>query len=153
MICAYLCVFRVFCVYSVCACTRLGKRVGPRLRELIPAARGSQEAEFTQPRDHTLAHPCILLKRTVQFRKGEQKFSREYGEDDYFSLLTINISIWYPHESWVGQDIGGTVVVQADLGPVDGVPHGPRFQGLGRGRGLWTGRDIAGVSADGDFRL
>ena len=33
--------------------------MGPRLRELAPpAARGSQEVEFTQPRVHLLADPC-----------------------------------------------------------------------------------------------
>ena len=29
-----------------------------RLPELAPAARGSQEAGFTQPRDHLIADPC-----------------------------------------------------------------------------------------------
>ena len=37
--------------------TGLGKRVVPRLCELAPAVRGSQEAGFTQPRDHSLAEP------------------------------------------------------------------------------------------------
>ena len=32
----------------------------PRLRELAPpAVRGSEEAEFTKPRVHLLADPCI----------------------------------------------------------------------------------------------
>ena len=39
--------------------TGMGETVGPRLRELAPAARESQEAGFTQPRDHLLADPCI----------------------------------------------------------------------------------------------
>ena len=33
----------------------------PRLRELTPAARGSQEAGFTQPKAHLLADPCKYL--------------------------------------------------------------------------------------------
>ena len=41
-------------------CTELGKRAGPRLRELAPAARESQEAGFTQPRDHSCAQPCTV---------------------------------------------------------------------------------------------
>ena len=43
--------------------TELGYKVGPRLRELAPApvARGSQEAGFTQPRAHPIAHLCTVL--------------------------------------------------------------------------------------------
>ena len=49
-------------------CTGLGQRVVPRLRELSPAARGSQEAGFTQPRDHLLADPCTYsLPRLLMF--------------------------------------------------------------------------------------
>ena len=40
-------------------CTGLGKRMVPRLCELAYAAGGSQEAVFTQPREHSLADPCI----------------------------------------------------------------------------------------------
>ena len=40
--------------------TKLGYKVGPRLRELAPAARGSQEEGFTQPRAHLKAQLCIL---------------------------------------------------------------------------------------------
>ena len=32
-----------------------------RLRELAPRGQRSQEAEFTQPRDHSLAESCALL--------------------------------------------------------------------------------------------
>ena len=39
----------------VASCTRLGKRVVPRLREVAP--RGSREAGFTQPRVNSLAEP------------------------------------------------------------------------------------------------
>ena len=38
--------------------TELGYKVGPKLREL--AARGSQDAGFTQPRDPSFAHLCSL---------------------------------------------------------------------------------------------
>ena len=37
---------------------RLKVKGGPRLRELSPAARGTREAGFTQPRAHLLADPC-----------------------------------------------------------------------------------------------
>ena len=33
----------------------------PRLRELCPMARGSQDAGITQPRDHSLADPCMYV--------------------------------------------------------------------------------------------
>ena len=46
--------------------TMLGKRVVPRLRELAPTDIGSQEEGFTQPRDHSLAEPCIS-QRTSHF--------------------------------------------------------------------------------------
>ena len=35
--------------------------MGPRLRELSLAARGTREARFTQPRAHLLADPCINI--------------------------------------------------------------------------------------------
>ena len=46
--------------------TGLGERVVPRLRELAPTDIGSQEEGFTQPRDHSLAEPCIS-QRTSHF--------------------------------------------------------------------------------------
>ena len=46
--------------------TGLGKRVVPRLCELAPpAARGSREAGFMQPRDHYLAQPCKHASRWI----------------------------------------------------------------------------------------
>ena len=39
----------------LCKHTEIGKKV-----ELSPAARGSQEAVLTQPRDHLLADPCMV---------------------------------------------------------------------------------------------
>ena len=40
-------------------CAGLGEIVGPRLRDLASAARGSQKAGFAQPRAHAFAQPCI----------------------------------------------------------------------------------------------
>ena len=34
----------------------------PRLREMRPAARGGQDAGITQPRDNSLADPCIYVR-------------------------------------------------------------------------------------------
>ena len=39
-------------------CTEMGYKVGSRLRELLLAVRGSQEAGFTQPSAHVIAHLC-----------------------------------------------------------------------------------------------
>ena len=66
------------------SCTGLGKRVVPRLRELV--ARGSKEAGFTQPRDHYLAQPCIL--------NGRMSLS--------FSILNLNGSAGLHSELVVG---------------------------------------------------
>ena len=41
--------------------TGLDKRLVPRLRDLAPVARGSEEAGFTQPMDHLIATLCTLL--------------------------------------------------------------------------------------------
>ena len=52
-------------------CTGNSYKVGPRLRELTsssPAARGSQEAGFTQPRAHLLADPCTVHWLTFRSR-------------------------------------------------------------------------------------
>ena len=40
--------------------------MGTRLRELAPAARGSQEAGFTQPRNHCLAEPCTYPESLLE---------------------------------------------------------------------------------------
>ena len=41
-------------------CAEMGYKVGPRLRELASAARGSQEeVGFTQPTDYVVAHICM----------------------------------------------------------------------------------------------
>ena len=50
--------------------TGLGKRVVPRLREFAPVIRGSQEAGFTQPRDHPFAHPCTGTKGLPSREEG-----------------------------------------------------------------------------------
>ena len=50
------------CVLAKLDRTGIGKRVVPRLHELAPAARRSQEAGFTQPRPHLLADPCTSEK-------------------------------------------------------------------------------------------
>ena len=43
--------------------------MGPRLRELAPAAIENKEAGFTQPRDHLLADPCrSITKRYPLYR-------------------------------------------------------------------------------------
>ena len=49
----------------------------PRLRELAPApaARGSQEAGFTQPRVHSFAHPCIIKRVFAFFSSGKTQHS------------------------------------------------------------------------------
>ena len=48
----------------------VGERAVPRLRELAPPrARGSQEAGFTQPRDHSLAQLCILYMGWTNVRQ------------------------------------------------------------------------------------
>ena len=48
--------------YKANLCTELGKRAGPRLRELTPVVRGNKEAGFTQPRAHTFAWSCTKLE-------------------------------------------------------------------------------------------
>ena len=47
--------------------TGLGKNVDPRLRELAPVARGSQEAGSTQPRVRSIADPCTqeMVKKSA----------------------------------------------------------------------------------------
>ena len=40
-------------------CTDMQEKAKARLCELAPAARGSQEAGFTQPRLHLFLHICI----------------------------------------------------------------------------------------------
>ena len=50
--------------------TEQGYNVDPRLHELVPTAKGSQEAGFTQPRVHLIAHLCIspvCCRLTKQF--------------------------------------------------------------------------------------
>ena len=44
--------------------TELGKRAGPRFRDI--AARGNQEAGFTQPRAHSFAQPCTVQHKLKQ---------------------------------------------------------------------------------------
>ena len=47
--------------------TGLGKRVGPRLRVNSPlAARGNQEAGFTQPKDHSFAQLYADMSKKSQ---------------------------------------------------------------------------------------
>ena len=51
--------------------TDMGYKVGLRLREFSLVARGSQEAGFTQPRVHLIAHLyCLPLKIDDDFEKG-----------------------------------------------------------------------------------
>ena len=48
--------------------------LGPRLRELVQAARGSQEAGFTQPRGRLITHLCSIepdqTTRSAQWHKN-----------------------------------------------------------------------------------
>ena len=62
--------------------------VGPRSRELAPAARGSQEAGFTQPRNYSLAHPC----RAHWDEQKEYPHSNIGKQSDLF--LTVHFTIW-----------------------------------------------------------
>ena len=66
--------------------TGIGQKAGPRLREPLPAARGSQEAGFTQPRVHLFADTCKNVP------------SRESGMVSHFTLgLTLSEDIsMYP---------------------------------------------------------
>ena len=57
--------------------TELGYKVGPRLRELAPPARGSQEAGFTEPEAHLIAHLCIpKFHSTLDFMCTSLSFFR-----------------------------------------------------------------------------
>ena len=77
----------------------------PRLCELAPHARGSQEAGFTQPRDHSFAQPCILIcpcPQDVQPSHGSGgNIPTGCGEGDLIAAVQKRIRLI--------QSIGGTV--------------------------------------------
>ena len=68
------CVTDLHALRGTCQCTGICKKVCPRLRELALAARGSQEAGFTQPRDHSFADPCRV--RTLRASREAEDILR-----------------------------------------------------------------------------
>ena len=77
--------------WKQCICTELRKRVGPRLREIAPALRGSYASGFTQPRAKYFAQLCMYVRVYMcevaaphRARTGKQGFG--------VSVLTNNIN-------------------------------------------------------------
>ena len=63
------------------------QKLGPRLRELAPVARGRQEAGFTQPRAHLIAH--LLRFRTNGLRMGLELGSQSAIQHFSFSSVSF----------------------------------------------------------------
>ena len=70
----------------------------PRLRELAPVARGSQEAGFTQPRAHSFAQPCTVVSESYLTNMVRQDVLQECLVDylDVDGLLLLGFELPLP---------------------------------------------------------
>ena len=67
--------------------TELGYKVGPRLRELVLAARGNQEAVFAQPRAHLIAH--LRIEQDVLAQYPNRAFLQPYPCMKFLFLIAF----------------------------------------------------------------